>query len=209
MAYILTGQNCGVVRLDPKQTGVVTAENATFSSKATSNPVESGSDINDHVVTEPEKYTITGVIIGGTAEAETLRRMWKERDILEYTGRIRISSCVITSLKQDVSAKNRDGVGFTIQLQVVNITSADYNPTGEQLMSAQDANAGEGAVPMNTTATSSGTNQTKATTADGLKTTTALSISSSAYASYVRSYSTKPASSSGPSSRERVSFSAA
>lgn len=200
MAYIISGQ-CGVVRLDPRQTGIVTAESAQYSSKATSNPIENGSDINDHVVTDPEKYTVTGVTIGGNA-AGILSRMWKERDILEYIGRIHVSSCVITSLKQDISAKNRDGVSFTLQLQVVNITSAGYVPTGELLMSMQDAGAETGAAIGNT-------NQTKATAADGLKTTTAQTISASAYADYVRGYSSKPAGSSGPSSRKQASFSAA
>ena len=209
MAYILTGKKCGVVRLDPKQTGIVTAESASYSSKATSNPIENGSDINDHVVTDPVKYTLTGVTIGGDAAAATLRKMWKERDILDYIGRGRVSSCVITSLKQDISSKNKTGVGFTIQLQVVNITSAGYVASGEQLMSMQDADTGENAAPMNSTAQSSGTNQKKATTADGLKTTTAQSISSSAYAQYVQSYASKPDSSGGPSSRRQVSFSAA
>lgn len=209
MAYTLTGQKCGVVRLDPRQTGIVSAESSMFTSKATSNPIENGSDINDHVVREPEKYTLTGVTIGGSTSAETLKRMWKEGDILEYAGRIHVSSCVITSLKQDISAKNKTGASFTIQLQVVNITSAGYVASGEQLMSMQDADATENAAPMTNTARSSGTNQTKATTADGLKTTTAQSISSSAYASYVKSYSTKPTSSSGPASRQQASFSAA
>lgn len=75
MAYILTGKKCGVVRLDPKQTGIVTAESASYSSKATSNPIENGSDINDHVVTDPVKFTLTGVTIGGDAAAATLRKM--------------------------------------------------------------------------------------------------------------------------------------
>ncbi len=209
MAYTLTGKKCGVVRLDPRQTGIITAESAQYSSKATSNPIENGSDINDHVVTDPVKYTLTGVTIGGDSAAATLRKMWKERDILEYIGRGRVSSCVITSMKQDISAKNKTGVGFTIQLQVVNITSAGYVASGEQLMSMQDANTGESAAPMNNTVQSSGTNQKKATTADGLKTTTAQSISSSAYAKYVQSYASKPTSSSGPSSRKQASFSAA
>jgi len=209
MAYTLTGQKCGVVRLDPRQTGIVSAESAQYSSKATSNPIENGSDINDHVVCDPEKYTLTGMTIGGSGSVDTLKRMWKERDILEYTGRIHVASCVITSLKQDISAKNKTGTSFTIQLQVVNVTSAGYVASGEQLMSMQDADATEAAAPMSTTAKSSGTNQTKATTADGLKTTTAQSISSSAYAAYVRSYASKPASSSGPSSRRQASFSAA
>lgn len=209
MAYTLTGQKCGVVRLDPRQTGIVSAESAQYSSKATSNPIENGSDINDHVVTDPVKYTLTGVTIGGDSAAATLRRMWKERDILEYIGRGRVSSCVITNMKQDISAKNKTGVSFTIQLQVVNITSSGYVASGEQLMSMQDADTGESAAPMNNTAKSSGTNQKKATTADGLKTTTSQSISSSAYAAYVRSYSAKPASSGGPSSRQQASFSGA
>lgn len=209
MAYTLTGKKCGVVRLDPRQTGIVTAESAQYSSKATSNPIENGSDINDHVVTDPVKYTLTGVTIGGDSAAATLRKMWKERDILEYIGRGRVSSCVITNMKQDISAKNKTGVGFTIQLQVVNITSAGYVASGEQLMSMQDANTGESTAPMNNTAQSSGTNQKKATTADGLKTTTSQSISSSAYAKYVQSYASKPASSSGPSSRQQTAFSGA
>lgn len=209
MAYTLTGKKCGVVRLDPRQTGIVTAESAQYSSKATSNPIENGSDINDHVVRDPEKYTLTGVTIDRSASVDTLKRMWKEGDILDYVGRIRISSCVITSMKQDISAKNKTGVAFTIQLQVVNITSAGYVASGEQLMSMQDADTGESAAPMNNTTRSSGTNQKKATTADGLKTTTAQSISSSAYARYVQSYASKPDSSGGPSSRRQASFSAA
>ncbi len=200
MAYIISGQ-CGVVRLDPRQTGIVSAESAQYSSKVTSNPVESGSDINDHVVTNPEKYTVTGVTIGGNA-VSILNQMWKMGDILEYAGRIHVSSCVITDLKQDISAKNRDGVSFTLQLQVVNITSAGYVPTGELLMSMQDAGAG-------TSAAIGGTNQTKATAADGLKTTTAQTISASAYTNYVKGYASKPAGSSGPSSRKQASFSAA
>ena len=209
MAYTLTGKKCGVVRLDPRKTGIVSAESAQYSSKATSNPIENGSNINDHVVRDPEKYTLVGVTIGGSASTDTLKRMWKEGDILEYTGRIRISSCVIISMKQDISAKNKTGVSFPIPLQVVNITSAGYVASGEQLMSAQDADTGESAAPMNNTTRSSGTNQKKATTADGLKTTTAQSISSSAYARYVQSYASKPDSSGGPSSRRQASFSAA
>lgn len=209
MAYTLTGQKCGVVRLDPRQTGIVTAESSQYSSKATSNPIENGCEINDHVVTDPEKYTLTGVTIGGSAASDTLKRMWKEGDILEYAGRIHVSSCVIISLKQDIAAKNMNGVSFTLQLQVVNITTAGYSASGEQLMSAQDANTGESAAAMNSAAKSKGTNQKKTTTADGLKTTTAQAISSSAYASYVKSYASKPASSSGPSSRQQASFSAA
>ena len=199
MAYTLTGEKCGTVRFDAETTGVITAEGAQRSSKVTSNPVEQGSDINDHVVKDPIKYTLTGVLIGGDEQIETLRRMWKESDVLTYIGRIKIESCVITSLKEDVTAKNRDGYSVTLQLQVINRTASDYVESGQQLMSAQDAQA-----PVSVS-----TSQTKATSADGLHTVATEKISSSAYAKYVDSFSKKSASSSGPTQRSTSAYSGA
>ena len=43
-----------------------------------------------------DKYTLTGVLIGGDEQKETLLRMRKEKDVLSYIGRIKIDSCVIT-----------------------------------------------------------------------------------------------------------------
>lgn len=90
--------------------------------------------------------------------------------------------------------------GTPMQLQVVNLASSDYVEMGEQLMSAQDAGASTSA---------SSTNQTKATGAEGLKSTVGETISSSAYSAYVKSYQNKPASSSGPNARNAAAFSAA
>ena len=56
MAYTLTGEKCGTVRFDAETTGVITAESMQGSSKVTSNPMEQGADINDHVVNDPDKY---------------------------------------------------------------------------------------------------------------------------------------------------------
>ena len=92
MAYTLTGEKCGTVRLDPSTTGLVVTESVQRSSKVTTNPIESGSDINDHVVNDPIKFTLTGIKINGDGQAAILRRMWKENDILEYVGRISIAS---------------------------------------------------------------------------------------------------------------------
>lgn len=119
---------------------------------------------------------------------------------MTYTGRNRISNCVITSLSTSTDAKNANGAKFTMQLQVVNLASSDYVEMGEQLMSAQDAGASTSA---------SSTNQTKATGAEGLKSTVGETISSSAYSAYVKSYQNKPASSSGPNARNAAAFSAA
>lgn len=196
MAYTLTGETCGTVRLDAAKTGVIVTESVQRSSKVTSNPVEQGADINDHVVSDPVKFTLTGVLIGGDEQAAVLRRMCKEKDVLTYTGRSRIENCVITSYKEDASAKNRDGYAISLTLQVVERCSADYVASGEHLMSMQDS-----AAPKAVSAA-----QTKPTSADGLKTTVSQSISSSAYADYVSSYSGKAASSSGPSARGASAF---
>lgn len=201
MAYTLTGEKCGTVRLDPKETGVVITETVQRRSKVTSNPIEDGADINDHVVNDPITLTITGITINGDGQAAILRRMREEKDVLEYVGRNRVSNCVITDLKTDTKAGNKTGAGFTLQLQVVKRTASEYVESGEQMMSEQDANA--------STAPSIGPGQTSAPKADGLKTTAAQTVSSSAYAAYVSSYDSKPASSPGPAARRTASFSAA
>lgn len=63
MAYTITGEKCGTVRLDAEKTGVVVTESVQRSSKVTSNPVEKGSDINDHVINDPVVFSITGVFL--------------------------------------------------------------------------------------------------------------------------------------------------
>lgn len=101
MAYTITGEKCGTVRLDAEKTGVVVTESVQRSSKVTSNPVEKGSDINDHVINDPVVFSITGVFLDED-QSDILERMWKEKDVVEYTGRTRISDCVITSFKSDM-----------------------------------------------------------------------------------------------------------
>ena len=136
MAYTITGEKCGTVRLDAEKTGVVVTESVQRSSKVTSNPVEKGSDINDHVINDPVVFSITGVFLDED-QSDILERMWKEKDVVEYTGRTRISDCVITSFKSDISADNKNGSKFTVSLKVINRVSAEYVASGEQMMSAQ------------------------------------------------------------------------
>jgi len=192
MAYTLSGQKCGTIRFVAMSNGTVTKESVSRSSKVTTNPIETGSDINDHVVKDPEKFTLTGVVIGGSGEAEKLKAMWDKRDILTYTGRTRVSSMVITSYKEDKSADNARGFGFNITLQKVTFTSPAYVPVGEApLMSQQDA----------------GSNGSPAASQQaGLNTTVSTTISSGAYSDYINSYNNKPASSAGPTMRSSPSY---
>ena len=186
MAYTITGRKCGTVRFEPKTVGNIQTEQVSMSSKVTSNPIESGGDINDHVIKDPMKFTISGVIIGGQQAQSTLQNMRERRD----------SNLVITSLTFDASAKNAKGCSFKATFQQVNISSAEVVEVGAYpTMTQQDSGK-----------SSSNPTQTKKTSSDGLKTTVSSTISSSAYAQYVSSYDSKPASSSGPASRATPSY---
>ena len=49
-----------MVRFEPLTTGVVTSESVSRSSTITDNPVEGGSNIQDHVFTQPLSFQISG-----------------------------------------------------------------------------------------------------------------------------------------------------
>lgn len=188
MAYTLKGLKCGTVRFEPYIGGTVNKETLTRNSTVTDNPIEDGGVINDHVVKNPEQFQISGVIVGGNAAYERLIAMWEKRDIIEYTGRMHIKNLVILSFQSNAEPKNSKGIGFSITLKKINTATSEYVPMGEEpLMSSQDSGKSK--------------MKTQKTKADGLKTTVHESISSSAYTEYVSTYSNKPASSSGPTTR--------
>ncbi len=191
MAYTFTGKQTGVVRFEQDSSGVVTKESESFTSRVTSNPVESGADINDHVINDSERITITGVIIGGSAARAALLNMRDKRDIVTYTGRTRLSDLVFTQLTFDYEAKNKDGSGFKAQLQKVVINSAQTVDVGAAPMTAQDAGK-------------TSTSQANQTANAGTQTAVAQYISGTAYESYVNSYNGD--SSPGPDTRTTASY---
>lgn len=75
MAYTITGRKSGSVRFEPDTIGNIQSEAVSMSSKVTSNPIENGADINDHVVKDPVKFSISGTIIGGQQGQQTLQTM--------------------------------------------------------------------------------------------------------------------------------------
>jgi len=193
MAYVIEGsRKSGVVRFLPDENGTVQSESVSMNSKVTANPVESGSDITDHVVNETARFSISGTIIGGKQAVDTLIKMRDTRDILTYRGRYRLSNLVITSLTFNYSAKNRDGCAFSASFQEVIISSSERVEVGEMPpMSAQDPPS----------------KKRKKTSNAGTQTTSTQSISGSAYAAYVASYS--GGSSAGPLTRLTPSHSGA
>lgn len=140
MAYTLTGRKSGTVRFVPLENGVVEKESESYSSSVTSNPIENGADINDHVNNSAGQLSISGTIVGGERAIDALKAMRDTRDIITYTGATRMSNLVITSLKFDRDHKNKTGASFSLTLKQVKITTPEYVPADEaQTMTSQDA----------------------------------------------------------------------
>lgn len=139
MAYTLTGRRGGTVRFVPLQNGVVEKESESYSSAVTSNPIENGSSINDHVNNEAGTFSISGTIIGGEGAVNALKAMRDARDILTYAGVSRVTNLVFTSLKFDRSSKNKNGASFSATFKRIQTTVPEYVPMGESLpMTSQD-----------------------------------------------------------------------
>lgn len=185
------------MRFEPFVNGVINKETVNRQSTITDNPVEGGGNINDHVFRSPLTFQIAGTVTDGAATIATLQKMWETGDILTYTGRNRIDNLVFQTLPTTHEASNRKGFTFTATLKRVELATSTPSGTAE-MMSEMDAAASSGVTSSGGTKAASQTAKTKA---DGLKTTVSTTISSSAYASYVNSYNSKPASSAGPASR--------
>lgn len=188
MAYTLTGRKGGSVRFVPLQNGVVEKESESYSSSVTSNPVEGGADINDHVNNAAGTLNISGTIVGGDSAISALKAMRDSRDILAYTGVTRMTNLVFTSLKFDRSYKNRAGASFSATLQQINTTSSEYVPMNASVsMTSQDTGKTARA-------------QLTKTASAGITTVALQSVSSSSAARYRESY--KSPSSSAPLTRK-------
>ena len=134
MAYTLTGRKGGTVRFVPFENGVVEKESESYSSSVTSNPVEDGADINDHVNNAAGQLTISGTIVGGDSAINALKAMRESRDIITYTGVTRMTNLVFTSLKFDRSYKNRNGASFSATLKQVRLVSSEFVPMDSEVL---------------------------------------------------------------------------
>lgn len=178
----------------------MSSESVNRSSTITDNPVEGGSNIQDHVFTQPVSFQISGTAINGADTIATLQKMWKTGDILTYTGRNRIGNLVIQQLQSLHDAKHRGGFSFTATLKQVTLGSSVDSGTAST-MAGMDAAASASQPAATSKAAQKTSSQKSSTKADGLKTTVSTTISSSAYSSYVNSFNSKPKSSAGPTSR--------
>ena len=192
MAYTLTGKKSGTVRFEPRSTGLVEKESESYSSSVTSNPIEEGAEINDHVNNASGTLSISGTIIGGDGAISALKAMRAMREPLTYIGVTRMSNLVFTSLKFDRSYKNKNGAAFTATLKQLQLSSSGYVPMGGELpMTSQDAGKSD--------------DQQLAVTANyGLTVVSIQTVSSSSEKTYQAAY-TQP-SSSAPLTRQTGSY---
>lgn len=139
MAYTLTGRKGGTIRFIPFQNGVIEKESESYSSSVTSNPVENGAEINDHVNNDAGTLSISGTIIGGDSAVKALKTMRDARDIITYIGVTRMTNLVFTSLKFDRSYKNQKGASFSAAFKQIQTTSPEYISMNEEVsMTSQD-----------------------------------------------------------------------
>ncbi len=186
MAYTLSS-NKGTIRFIPFKTGIVEKESESYSSSVTSNPIERGGEINDHVNNAAGTLDISGTIIGGESAVNTLKAMRDSRAIMTYTGVTRMSNLVFTSLKFDRSYSNSKGATFSASFKQIQTTAAGYvSMNGNEPMTSQDA--GKSSNP-----------QLSKTANTGLTTVSLESVSSSSAERYSASY-TQP-SSAAPTTR--------
>lgn len=186
MAYTLSSGK-GSVRFIPLQNGLIEKESESYSSSVTSNPIESGGEINDHVNNAAGTLSISGTIIGGENAISMLKSMRDSRAIMTYMGVTRMSNLVFTSLKFDRSYKNGNGATFSASFRQIQITALGYVPmNGNEPMSSQDSGKSSNA-------------QLSKTANAGLTTVSSDSVSSSSADRYSSSYT--QTSSSAPTTR--------
>ena len=116
MSYYLTGDS-GTVAFQPFS-GVVESEDATYSNKVTSNPIEGGGAIDERAV---------------------LIAMCQNRDLLNYRGEDVYNDMLITSLS--IGRSKAAGIGgftFKLTLQQMRLTGAAYAPVMAFAMSGSD-----------------------------------------------------------------------
>ncbi|MFT9493423.1 phage baseplate protein [Anaerosolibacter sp.] len=102
---------------------IVKSEKPHRSSEVTSNPVETGEDVSDHVRSNPIEFPITGMIAGANAaqKLNQLEQFRKNGTRLRYVGRNYIDNVVIESFVSTHDATIKNGFQFDITLKQVRI----------------------------------------------------------------------------------------
>lgn len=105
---------------------VLESEDITESATVTSNPVEDGKDISDHVKQESSQLAISGLITGEYARSqfEKLKGYKESGRPVDYIGRERFKNMVIENINRNYDKSNKEGFSFNLSLREVRVTTA-------------------------------------------------------------------------------------
>lgn len=100
--------------------------------EVTSYPVEKGEAISAHVKKTSDTFSVTGYILSkpnknytdATRQYNKLVSMMKSGKVVTFSGRDKVTSCVITAMTKDSTKDVRNGVALTISLQHVRIAKS-------------------------------------------------------------------------------------
>lgn len=127
---------------------VLISEEREHTSEVSRHPVESGSDIADHVRNEPRVFNIEGIIGDRDWPATNhsrLVKMWKNRDLVDYQGRASLKNCIITSFVSRVDSSSKRGFTFSMTIEEIRIakpSTVGLLPTILKVDVAEVGNAG-------------------------------------------------------------------
>lgn len=129
---------------------VIIEESAAASAKVTTNPVEKGADVNDHIIVEPMVFTMTGVVSDSkvnvldnldvlanpgtyTGKNTPSKDAWQDllelhanRTPFKLTQNLRsYDNVVLVSLSESQNKDTSRGLFFTASFQVLNLVGQD------------------------------------------------------------------------------------
>jgi len=102
---------------------VIEREAPVIDATVTEHPIEKGRSISDHMESKSEAMQLSGIIVGPNHEQHlALLRSWiRDRHLVRYSGRNRLDSYVIQSLRTDHDSSIIDGFRVSITLRQVRI----------------------------------------------------------------------------------------
>lgn len=106
----------------------VSEENNATAIKASEHSVEQGVDITDHVRPDAETVSLTGVISGRNHKSiVALIKSWeKAGTMVRYSGRIKLSQCLVSDFSPGYSKDIENGCSFTMTLRRIRIARPAY-----------------------------------------------------------------------------------
>lgn len=106
---------------------VIEKESDGINMDVTSYPVEQGLPITDHVKRNPESTSLTGFLLGSSADRdyESLKKLSEKGTLVTYTGKKVAKNVIIKSISRD-NGDFTNGFSISIDLQEIRIAKTPF-----------------------------------------------------------------------------------